>query len=122
MEGFAEVVYAASRIIFDRTKKFEANYMVIASNIKEVLSLTRGWKEVNTAKNGPYYAGTFNGLKVFVSPQLAAGRFFVGFNADELSASAAIYAPYMSIVPTAALNFADGGISQGLTFVTSKNK
>lgn len=92
-EGFAEVVYAASRIIFDRTKKFEANYMVIASNIKEVLSLTRGWKEVNTAKNGPYYAGTFNGLKVFVSPQLAAGRFFVGFNADELSASAAIYAP-----------------------------
>ena len=57
LEGFAEVVSAASRIIFDRTKKFEANFMVIASNIKEVLSLTRGWKEVNTAKNGPYYAG-----------------------------------------------------------------
>lgn len=28
----------------------------------------------------------------------------------------------MSIVPTAALNFADGGISQGLTFVTSKKQ
>jgi hypothetical protein len=74
----------------------------------------RGWKAANTGKiNGPYFAGTLNGIKVFVSPKLPAGKFFLGFNGDDLATSAAIYAPYMAIVPTQLLGFADGGMSQG---------
>ena len=56
---------------------------------------------------------TINGLKVFVSPALAPGRFILGFNGDELNTSAALWAPYMPLIPTQALGFADGGISQG---------
>lgn len=56
-EGFSETVEAASRKIYDRTKRFTANYMVIASDLVQILSLTSGWKPVNTAKNGPYFAG-----------------------------------------------------------------
>jgi hypothetical protein len=114
--GFTEIVEKASQIIYDRTKKFGANYMVCASNIKPVLSLVRGWKAASTGKiNGPYFAGTLNGIKVYVSPAIDPGRFFLGFNGDDLTTSAAVYAPYMAIVPTQLLGQADGGMSQGFS-------
>jgi hypothetical protein len=115
-EGFAEVIETASQIIYDRTKKYAANFMVIASNIKPILSLMRGWKAAATGKiNGPYFAGTLNGVKVYVSPAIAAGRYFLGFNGDDMVTSAAVYAPYMAIVPTQLLGFSDGGMSQGFS-------
>ena len=115
-EGFAEVIERASQIIYDKTQKHAANYMVIASDIKPILALMRGWNAASTSKiNGPYFAGTLNGVKVFVSPALAAGRFFLGFNGEDLITSAAVYAPYMAIVPTQLLGFADGAMSQGFS-------
>jgi hypothetical protein len=115
-EGFAEVIETASQIIYDRTKKYGANFMVIASNIKPILSLMRGWKAASTGKiNGPYFAGTLNGIKVYVSPAIDAGRYFLGFNGDDLITSPAVYAPYMAIVPTQLLGFSDGGMSQGFS-------
>jgi hypothetical protein len=76
----------------------------------------RGWKAASTGKiNGPYFAGTLNGLKVYVSPAITASRYFLGFNGDDLVSSAAVYAPYMAIVPTQLLGYADGGMSQGFS-------
>ena len=113
-EAFSETIEQASRIIFDRTQRYHANYMVCASNVKPMLALMRGWKAAASAvRNGPYFAGTLNGLKVFVSPILEPGKWFCGFNGDDLMTSAAVFAPYMVITPTALLNFADGGNSQG---------
>ena len=90
--------------------------MICASNVKPVLSLMRGWKSASTTKiNGPYLAGTINSIKVFVSPAIKPGKFVMGFNGDDLITSAAVYAPYMAIVPTALLQFADGGNSQGFS-------
>lgn len=115
-ESFSEVLEKASQIIYDRTGKHAANYMICASNVKTMLPLMRGWKEANRGKiAGPYFAGTLNGLKVFVSPAIEPGKFICGFNGDDLATSAAIYAPYMAIVPTALLQFADGGNSQGFS-------
>lgn len=117
--GFSEIVELASQHIYDRTQKHAANYMVIASNIKPILGVigdAGGWKAASTAKiNGPYYAGTFNGVKVYVSPMLAPGRFFLGYNGDDMVTSAAVYAPYMAIVPTQLLGYADGSMSQGFS-------
>lgn len=39
---------------------------------------------------------TLNGLKVFVSPSIEAGKFFLGVNGSDLMSSAAVYAPYMA--------------------------
>ena len=115
-EGFAEVLEQASQVIYDRTKKHAANYMICASNVKPILSLMRGWKPAAAGKiNGPYFAGTINGIKVFISPAIEAGKFVLGFNGDDMVTSAAVYAPYMAIVPTALLQFADGGNSQGFS-------
>lgn len=115
-EGFAEVVDIGSGIIYDRTKRFGATYMLCARDVINVLGFIKGFKAANAGKiNGPYMAGTLNGIKVFVSPALTRGEFVLGCNGDDFMSSAAVYAPYMAIVPTQLLGYADGGMSQGFS-------
>lgn len=113
-EGFAEIVELARMVIYNRTRRFAPNYMVIASDVLPVLTFMRGFTAAPAGQiNGPYFAGTLNGLKVFVSPALPQGKFLVGVNGSDLMSSVAVYAPYMPIIPTQLLQYADGGTSQG---------
>lgn len=113
-EGFSEIVSIANQIIYDRTQKFAPNYMLIASDVLPILKFVRGFSGAPAGTiNGPYFAGTFDNLKVFVTPNIEAGRFVIGVNGDDMMSSAAVYAPYMAIVPTQLLQYADGGTSQG---------
>lgn len=113
-EGFAEVLEIAKQKIYDATKKFAPNYMLCASNVLPVLSLVKSFKAAPAgAINGPYFAGTIGNVKVFVTPNIAAGKFVLGVNGNDMMSSAAVYAPYMSVVPTSLLQYADGGNSQG---------
>jgi hypothetical protein len=90
--------------------------MLIASNILPILNFIKGFAPAPAGKiNGPYFAGTLNGVKVFVTPNIAAGKFVIGVNGDDLMSSAAVYAPYMPVVPTQLLQYADGGTSQGFS-------
>ena len=44
--------------IYDRTKKFAPNFMVVASDIMPVLSFVPGFQAANVTEiNGPYFAG-----------------------------------------------------------------
>ena len=114
--GFAEIIEIGSQHIYDETQKHAANYMICASNIKPILVLMDGFKAASTAKiNGPYYAGELNGLKVYISPAVKPGTFVLGYNGGDMTTSAAVYAPYMAIVPTQLLGFADGAMSQGFS-------
>jgi hypothetical protein len=54
-------------------------------------------------------------MKVFVTPNIAPGRFVLGVNGDDMMSSAAVYAPYMAVVPTQLLGYADGGMNQGFS-------
>jgi len=115
-EGFSEIVGIARQLIYDKTRRFAPNYMIIASNILPILSFIGGWNAAATGTvNGPYFAGTLDGLKVYVTPSIAPGRFLVGVNGDDFMSSVAVYAPYMPIVPTQLLQYADGGTSQGFS-------
>ena len=68
--------------------------MLIASNILPVLTFIKGFTAAPSGQiNGPYFAGTLNGLKVFVTPNIAAGKFVIGVNGDDFMSSAAVYAP-----------------------------
>lgn len=114
--GFAEMLEIGKQKVYDATKRFAPNYMLIASNVLPVLSLIPAFKAAPATNiNGPYFAGELNGVKVFVTPNIAAGKFILGVNGDDLMSSAAVYAPYMAIVPTQLLGFADGGMSQGFS-------
>ena len=82
--------------IYDRTKKFAPNFMVVASDIMPILSFVPGFQAASVSEiNGPYFAGTINGIKVFVSPMLERGKFFFGVNQGAMQGSAGVYAPYM---------------------------
>ncbi len=114
--AFLEVVEIAKAVIYDRTKKFHPNYMVIASDILPVLRFVNGFTAVKNAKmNGPYKVGELDGLNVYVSPIMAKGEFFLGLNGNDMMSSAGVYAPYMAIVPTQLLGTPDGGLAQGFS-------
>ena len=114
--GFTEMVEIGKQKIYDRTKRFAPNYMLIASNILPILSFVPDFKAAPAGQiNGPYFAGTLNGLKVFVTPNIEPGKFVLGVNGSDLQSSAAVYAPYMPVVPTSLLQFADGANSQGFS-------
>ena len=71
--------------------------MIIASNILPILGFIKGWNAAPAGQiNGPYFAGNLGPLKVFVSPELAAGRFVIGVNGDDFMSSVAVYAPYIN--------------------------
>ena len=113
-EAFAKVIADATQIIYDRTKRFAPTYMIIASDVLPVVQFCKGFTAAPVgAINGPYMCGTIGGLKVYVSPAIEPGKFVFGVNGSDMASSAAVYAPYMPIVPTQLLGFADGTMSQG---------
>ena len=114
--GFLEVVEMAKAIIYNRTKKFHPNYMVIASDVLPVLRFINGFTAVKNVKmNGPYKVGELDGMNVYVSPLMTDGNFFLGLNGNDMMSSAGVYAPYMAIVPTQLLGTPDGGMAQGFS-------
>lgn len=115
-EGFTEIIAMGKQKIYDRTKRHAPNYILIASNILPILSMTKAFSAAPTSSvNGPYFAGTMDGLKVYVTPNIEPGKFVLGVNGNDLETSAAVYAPYMPVVPTQLLGYADGGMSQGFS-------
>ena len=92
-----EIVEICRQLIYDRTRRFAPNYMVCASNLIPILSFINGWNPAPAGQvNGPYYAGQLGALKVYVSPAMAAGRYIIGVNGDDMMSSVAVYAPYMA--------------------------
>lgn len=112
--GFVEILEIARQKIYDRTKRFAPNYMLISSNILPILAFIPGFEAAPAGSiNGPYFAGTLNSLKVYVTPNITPNTFVIGVNGDDMMSSAAVYAPYMPVVPTQLLGYADGAMSQG---------
>lgn len=112
--GFTEVVERAREFIYNKTKKFAPNYMIISSSILPILTFIPGFNAAPAGQiNGPYFCGTLNSLRVYVSPAMAYDTFCIGCNGSDMMSSVAVYAPYMAIVPTQLLQYADGGTSQG---------
>lgn len=114
--GFLEVIEDAKAIIYDRTKKFHPNYMVIGSGVLPVLKFVNGFSASKAGKmNGPYKVGEIEGMSVYVSPIIGRNEFFMGLNGSDMMSSAGVYAPYMAIVPTQLLGTPDGGLAQGFS-------
>lgn len=113
-QGFLEIVELAKKVIYDRTRKFTPNIIIASSDIMPVLTFIDAFKAAPTTNIvGPYFAGTLGSMKVYVSPMLNNGRFIVECKGNDMATAPAVYAPYMPIIPTQLLEFADGGTSRG---------
>ena len=112
--AFAAKLEEYKMALYDRTKKFVPNFMLVASDVMPVIQFVPGFQAASVSDiNGPYFAGTLAGLKVFVTPNIDPGKMVFGVNQGAMQAAAGIYAPYMPVVPTQLLGFADGAMSQG---------
>lgn len=114
--GFEEAIYQAAQIIYSRTQKFTANYMIISSDILPIISLCKSFVAAPVTNiSGPYMAGTFGGMKVFVSPAMGDGRAVFGYKGNGLEAAPAVLGTFMPIVPTQLIQGPDGGSAQGFS-------
>lgn len=95
-ESFLQAIAALEEAIYIRTQKFYPTFMVVSPALMQILPFCRGFKaQPRDRVSGPYFAGTLNGLRVYVSPVLTTGRFFLGVKGDDMYTAAAVFAPYM---------------------------
>jgi hypothetical protein len=114
-EGFARVLEQAKAAVYKKTGRWMPNWMLVGPEVMPILSFVKGFQPAaNAVVNGPYVAGTVAGLKVIVSPMLGKECLLGVLGADGKTATG-VYAPYMPIVPTQLLGFADGTMSQGFS-------
>ena len=93
-EGFLAKVEQAKTKVYNKTRRHMPNYMLVSSSILPILTFLRGYQAADVrSMNGPFFAGTLNGLKVYVTPNIPTGRYVLGVNYGDLSTSAAVYAP-----------------------------
>ena len=62
--------------------------MLIAADVLPILTFIPGFTAAPAGQvNGPYFAGTLNALRVYVSPAMDHGTFCIGCNGDDMMSS-----------------------------------
>ena len=112
--AFSQVIAKGKKIIYKKTQKCVPNYMICDPEVKVILEGVESFKDSGVEKMaGPYFAGTLGGLKVYVSPELEENTFILGVNSADMATSAAVFAPYMPIIPSSLTDLPDGSAIQG---------
>lgn len=116
-ESFVRVIEQAKAAVYKVTARFVPNWMLCGPEVMPILTFVPGFKSANASvANGAYVAGEINGMKVIVSPMMGKECILGVLGADGKTATG-VYAPYMPIIPTQLLGFADGTMSQGFSTV-----
>jgi hypothetical protein len=115
-EGFARAIEEAKMKVFVRTQKLTPTWMMVSPDIMPVLTFVPGFKgNSNAIAAGAYIAGDINGLKIICSPAVAYGSAYLGVLGSDGITATGVFAPYMPLVPTQLLGFADGTMTQGFS-------
>lgn len=121
-EGFARAIEQAKANFYKKTRKFAPNWMLISPDILPILTFIPGFKATeNAIQNGAYLVGTIGGMKVYVSPALIDDTgnnevaCYLGVIGADGKTGTGVFAPYMPLVPTQLLGFADGTMEQGFS-------
>lgn len=95
-ESFVRAIAVLEEEIYRRTQKFYPTFMVVSPALMQILPFCKGFSaQPRDRVSGPYFAGVINGLRVYVSPILTQGRFFLGVKGDDVYTASAVFAPYM---------------------------
>ena len=115
-EGFARAIEQAKAVVYKATGRFMPNWMLVSPDIMPILVFVPGFQPANNSvANGPYVAGTVGGMKVIVTPAIGERKCYLGVLGADGKTAVGVFAPYMPIVPTQLLGFADGRMSQGFS-------
>ena len=81
----------ATENMYDVTKRFDWNYMIISANILPILCFSDKFKHHSPSEiYGGHIAGEFNGKVVFVSPSIDEDIIIFGVN-DKMTSFAIYY-------------------------------
>ena len=90
-EGFQRTIEKGKQKVYSRTQRYLPNYMLVSSTLMPTISMMEAFRPSDVSKiNGPYFAGTLNGLKVYVTPNIPVGRYVLGVHAGDFMSSAAV--------------------------------
>lgn len=114
-EGFQLTLDIAREKMYLATQKYAPNYMICAYSVLQVLHYLPQFKAAPFKNNiaGPFYAGSLDDMKVYVSPRMTRDTFVLGLHDGEFNTSAAVYGTFMAIVPTQLLQLPDFTTTQG---------
>ena len=113
-EGFARKLEQAKMVVYKATNKFLPNWVLVSPDVMPILTFVKGFEPAaNAVANGPYVAGTVSGMKVIVSPLLGEKVCYLGVLGNDGKTAVGVFAPYLPIIPSQLLQFADFRNSQG---------
>lgn len=107
-DSFLITLNRASNLVYQRTRRIRPNYVVCGTDVATVIGANRTFKasgEVTT--KGPYFAGTLGQFKVYVSPDMPATSWAMGYKGDTLLDAGFVYAPYMPVMTTSMVQLED---------------
>ena len=115
-DSFATKLQEGAAKILGLTQRVKPNWLLIGLNVLPVVTTMRAFKDASPKDvTGPYFAGTLNGLKVYVSPSLADSNAFVlGFKGERLFEAGYVYSPYMPIMQSELVTLMDMSSQKGL--------
>ena len=102
--SFLDCIVKASSIIRKKTKRVEANWLVVGKQAADMLRVIGApqFVAVNASNQaGPCYIGTLqNQWKVYINPFFADDEFLLGYKGNSLVDAGLVYAPYMPFFAT----------------------
>lgn len=110
-DSFAIKLSEGSVKVYEKTQRVQPNWLLIGTQVLPVVTAMRSFKSSGASSiNGPYFAGTLNGLKVYVNPSFVgsdANAFLLGYKGNSLFEAGYVYAPYMPIMSSELLTTMD---------------
>lgn len=118
-EGLSKVLNDGRKKVFATTQKFLPNWMLAGYDFISILPFVKDFKDSGNLDNanGPFYFGTVNGMKVYITPNMDSKQFVLGVKGNDLGTTAAVFAPFMAVAPTALLETPDGANTKGFSTV-----
>ena len=102
--SFLDCIVKASSIIRKKTKRVEANWLVVGKQAADMLRVIGAPQFVavnSSSQAGPCLIGTLQGQwKVYINPFFADDEFLLGYKGTSLVDAGLVYAPYMPFFAT----------------------
>lgn len=107
-DSFLITLNRMSNMIYQKTRRIRPNYVLCGTDVATIIASNRTFKpsgEINT--KGPYFAGTLGNFRVYVSPDMPAKEFTLGYKGDTLLDAGFLYCPYMPLVASSMVQLED---------------
>lgn len=100
-QTFVYTLIEASNLIFKRTRRGTANWIVCDTNVASIIESLPNFKPSSVSGSGVVYMGTLNGRwDVYKDPYMTVDTALLGYKGTNLVDAGYVYAPYVPLYRT----------------------